>query len=131
MKKKTSFQSITICSSKGRFYILNRSGDHRFQNVFPFKPLLSYTLQIIIAGGQPQCRPDVHPWATHALFSQYIVPETPLIPSKSVPECPILFPETTIFTLSSLELVLEPLIFFYLWSDITTIMWCKCPLPGV
>ena len=46
----------------------------------------SYTLQFIAARGQP----DVQPWATHAHFSQYLVPETRLIPTKSVPECPIL-----------------------------------------
>ena len=35
-------------------------------------------------------------------FSQYLVPENPLIPTKSVPECPILLVlETPIFTLEN------------------------------
>ena len=52
------------------------SGDHPFQNFFPFKPLLlNFTLTKCC---QPECQPDIHARAMHAqVHVHYLVPETP------------------------------------------------------
>ena len=62
----------------------------------------------------------------YAHFSKHLVPETPLIPTKSVPECPILVLETPIFTP---QLVLEPPIFFTLPQHIPTKSGVSAHLP--
>ena len=88
MGKKKLIESITIfsCQADFTFLLFRRPSFSKFLSV---QALTSYTLQFIAASGQPECQPDVHPWATHAHFSQYLVPETPLIPRKSDLECPI------------------------------------------
>ena len=92
---------------------------HMRVRFFIFKCWQVCFLQFIAAHGQP----DVHAWATHVHFSQYLAPETPLIPTKSVPECPVL--ETPIFTL---ELVPKPPIFDFEVAH-TYHDWVECPPP--
>ena len=74
----------------------------------PWPAYCSQPMQRLTAGRVPARR---HPWATHAHFSQYLVPETPLITTKSVPE-------TSIFTL---ELAPEPPIFQFAATHIPTL----------
>ena len=78
------------------------SRDHHLKKFLSIQAVTSFTLQFI-AISQPKCQPNVHPWATHAHFSQYLVPEISVIPTKSVPECLILHvvPETPIFMLGA------------------------------
>ena len=107
---KVSFQSITIFSCQADFPLLPfwRPSFSKFLSI---QAVSSYILQFIAARGQPVCQPEVHSWATFAQFSQYLVPETPLIPTKSIPECPILVTETPI--IFTLKLVPEPPIFYF------------------
>ena len=91
---KFPLRSISFRSRASPFLvemqILNccRSGDHRFQIFFPFKPVHHRPRPARLPARR------VHP----STVSQYLVPETPLIPTMSVPECPILVPGTPIFT---------------------------------
>ena len=102
-----SFSSrASPCLVARQIWYFCHSGDHRFQHFFAFKPLLVTLYRTFIAGrGQPECQPDVHPWTTHAYFRNILCYRAPLIPTKWVPECPILVPETPI---STLQLVQEP-----------------------
>ena len=74
-----------------------------------FPPQISVAEHIIHRRPRPARVPARRPSMGNACtFSQYLVPETPLISTKSVPECPIVVPKTPIFTL---ELVPEPPMF--------------------
>ena len=76
----------------------------------------------------PPAASQMHPSMGNARpLPQYLVPETPVIPTKSVPECPILLPDTPIFTL---ELVPEPRIFhFDAVHNYQNEMWVPRPPP--
>ena len=81
--KNLSFPSITIfivARQISHFAVLH--GDHRFQKCISVQAVTTciYTLQFIAARGspgpgvreqlpgQPECQPDVHPWASMRMF---------------------------------------------------------------
>ena len=118
-----SFQSITkdmhLPLLQGRFYIFCRSGDHRFQ--------ICLSVQAVHRRprpAEPESQPDAFIlWQRTRIFTTSNSRD-PLIPTKSVSECPILVPGTPMFTLS---LVLDPGIFHFTVAHIK--MWDECPPP--
>ena len=85
--QKISFQSITIssCQADFTFFAVSKT---IFSTIF--FPVQAVTLQFIAASGQP----DVRPWATQGkcmhIFHNIYFQRPHLIPTKSVPVCPIL-----------------------------------------